>query len=91
MFANLLQLITRRSPSADYGREFVKEVNIRERPRRNRKVERLFIICWLLIAVKCVVVFWACAHYRVPFSAWWVVAPTVLFAAVCTGLYYLGD
>jgi hypothetical protein len=90
MFANLLQLITRRPPP-DYSPEFIKEVNIRTRTRRHPKVERLLWICWLLIIVKCVVVFWACAHYHVPFNPLWVVAPTVLFAAVCTAVYYWRD
>jgi hypothetical protein len=88
VFANLLNLISRR-PSADYETGFVRDVSVIERPARNRRVERLIWICWGLIAIKSVVVFWAVRRYHIPFNGLWVVIPTVLFAALCTGVYVL--
>jgi hypothetical protein len=90
MFPNPLNLILRR-PSADYERGFVREVNIRQHRTRNRRVERLLIWGWVIIAVKCVVVTWLVSHYAIPFNPLWVIAPTVIFAALCTGVYYWRD
>ena len=46
---------------------------------RNPRIERLFIIAWILIAIKSVVVVWAVGHYHIPFSPLWVIVPTVVF------------
>jgi hypothetical protein len=87
VFHNLLHLVTRRPPIG-YDAGFVEEVRLVDHlPRRNRRAERLFIVCWVLIAVKCVVVTWLVAHYRMGFSPLWVTAPTVVFAVVCTAVY----
>ncbi len=48
---------------------------------------RLIVGGWILIAIKSVVVWWACAHYALPFHPLWIIAPTVAFAALCTGVY----
>ena len=59
------------------------------RPKaRNRQMELLLGIGWMLIAVKTAVVFWAVRHYHIPFSPWWVIAPTVAFAALVTWVYW---
>ena len=42
---------------------------------------------WLLILAKCAVVWWAMAHWSVPFHPAWIVAPTLLLAALATGLW----
>jgi hypothetical protein len=55
---------------------------------RHPVVERIIWICWILIAIKCPIVLWAVPHYHIPFSPWWVIAPTVAGAAVCTAVYY---
>lgn len=86
MFANLLQLFGRRSP-ADYEHAFVREVQVARKPKRDPRIERLLVIGWILIALKSVVVWWACAHYPVPFHPLWVILPTVAFAALCTAVY----
>ena len=90
MLPNPLNLIWRRPPP-DYDRAFVQEVNIRRHPVRNPRVERLLIWCWVIIAIKCVVVTWAVRHYAIPFNPLWVVGPTVFFAALCTAVYYWRD
>ncbi len=88
VLANLINLIARRRPG-DYDTDFVRAVSVRQVPPRNRRVERLIWICWGLIAIKTIVVVWAVRHYRIPFNAMWVVVPTIVFAALCTGVYYL--
>ena len=91
MFANFLQLITGRPP-AEHERGFVEEVRLVEHARpRNRRAEKLFLICWLLIAVKCFLVVWLVDKYHMNFSPLWVNAPTVCFALVCTAVYYFYD
>jgi uncharacterized membrane protein YgcG len=88
MFANLLQLISRRAPP-DYERGFVKEVQVKNPIPRNRRLERLILACWVLIALKSAVVVWAVRHYHVPFSPLWVIAPTVVFAILGTWVYWV--
>ena len=86
MFANLLQLISRKPPPG-YERAFVEEVNVTKQTPRNRRVEQWLIVGWIFIAVKSVLVVWAVHRWHVPFNPLWVIAPTVMFAALCTGLY----
>ncbi len=86
MFANLLQLFQRREP-ASYERAFIKEVRIRRRVARNRRSEQLLAAGWLLIALKTWAMFWMVDAYHMPFNAWWIVAPTLVAAAVCTWVY----
>ena len=90
MFSNLIQLITRRPP-ADYERVFVREVNVRRKAPRNRRVERFMAICWILIVVKSVAVVWLFGRYHVPVNPLWVIGPTVVFAALCTAVYLFRD
>jgi hypothetical protein len=86
VFANLHRLISPRTPH-DYDAGFVQEVRVRGRPPRNIRLERLLVAGWILIAIKSVVVVWAVRRYHVPFSPLWVIVPTVVFAALCTGVY----
>jgi hypothetical protein len=90
MFVDLVRLINRRA-SADYERGFVREVKARARTPRNPRVERLFAVCWGLILVKCVAVVWVFDRYHVPVNALWVIAPTIVFATLCTAVYLLRD
>jgi hypothetical protein len=90
MFADLIRLINRRPPG-DYERGFVREVRVRHRTPRNRRVERLIALCWVLILMKSVAVVWLFDRYRVPVNPLWVIAPTVVFAALCTAVYMLRD
>lgn len=66
---------------------FIEEV----RPVRTQKTSswanRLIVGGWVLVAIKSWVVWWACAHYALPFHPMWVIGPTVAFAALCTGVY----
>lgn len=42
--------------------------------------------------VKSALVWWVCAAIPgIPVNPWWVIAPTLLFAALCTGVYWLRD
>lgn len=87
MLPNFLQLIARK-PASHYEESFVHDVNVTRKRPRNPRVERLLWWGWGLIAVKSIVVWWACARYPVPFSALWVILPTVAFATLCTLVYF---
>lgn len=89
MFANLVQLISGRSPAPEAVREaFIQEVVVHRAPRRSRRVELLILLGWVLIAVKHVAIIWACRHYPVPFHQLWVNFPTWLLGALATAVYY---
>jgi len=85
MFADLFNF---RRPAPGYERSFVENVTIRESALPDPRVERLILLCWILIAIKHVAVIWAVYHYHIPFHQLWVNAPTWLLAAVATGIYY---
>jgi hypothetical protein len=88
VFANLLQLITGR-PTPDLERNaFIEEVRVEHTERRDPKVERLILICWILIAIKHVAVIWAVARYPVPFHQLWINFPTWMLGALATAIYY---
>jgi hypothetical protein len=87
MFANLLQLFSRKPPQA-YENAFVERVTVSKKSPRNRRVEQLLVAGWILIAVKSVFVVWAVHRWHVPFSPLWVILPTVAFAALCTAVYF---
>lgn len=87
MFANLLQLISRR-PSPEVARTaFVQEVSVSDRDQRNPKVERMIFYCWILIAIKHVAIIWACYKYPIPFHQLWVNFPTWLLGVLATVIY----
>lgn len=88
MFSNLLHVRSGRSVSAPSTQEFVQEIAVADRETRNPRVERLILVCWLLIALKHVAVIWAVAHYPVPFHALWVNFPTWLLGVLATGIYF---
>jgi membrane protein YdbS with pleckstrin-like domain len=90
MFADLIRLINRRPPD-DYERGFVREVSVSDRSPRNRRVERVLAICWVLIVIKSFAVVWLFGHYHIPVNPLWVIAPTFVFAALCTVVYLLRD
>ena len=52
-----------------------------------RRVRWFMGVAWLVIAVKCVVVWWAMVHWSVPFHPLWIVGPTLVFAALASGLW----
>ncbi len=51
------------------------------------RIRWFMAIVWVLILAKCVAVTWAVGHWHVPFHAAWIVVPTLLFAALATGLW----
>jgi hypothetical protein len=89
MLANLTHWFPHRPHSPNPG--FIEDVKVTRLGRRNRHIELIFIVCWILIAVKCVFVAWAVQHYRMPFSPMWVIGPTVAFAALATAIYFFRD
>jgi len=90
MLTSLLQLLTRRAP-ADYDRAFVHDVEVKAGIRRNPLVEKLILAGWLVIVAKCFLVIWAIDHWAVPVHPYWIIVPTILFAALCTAVYYRRD
>ena len=89
MFANLVQLITGRpAPAEVIQHAFIEEVHVFHPPQREPRVERMILSCWILIALKHVLIIWACRHYPVPFHQLWVNFPTWLLGALATGIYY---
>ena len=44
-------------------------------------------VAWVVIVLKCIVVWWAMLHWRVPIHPLWIVAPTIVFATLATGLW----
>ncbi len=51
------------------------------------RVRWFVAIAWSLIAVKCGLIWWAMIHWSVPFHPLWIVAPTLMFALLATGLW----
>ena len=90
MFADLLQWLLRR-PTPAYDDAFITDVQVRQPVPRDPKVERLILVCWILIAVKHGLVIWAVHHWRVPFHQLWVNAPTWILGVVATFAYYQRD
>jgi hypothetical protein len=87
MFPNLFQLISRRTPP-EYDQGFVAEVKPVAPRTRDPRIDRLFLLGWILIALKSVFVVWAVAHYHIPFSPLWVILPTVMFGGLCSAVYF---
>jgi len=90
MFSNLVRLVSRR-PHSDYERGFVHSVTVREKSPRNPRVERVILWGWIIIVLKSIAVVWLFDRYHVLISALWVIAPTVVFASLCTLVYLLRD
>jgi apolipoprotein N-acyltransferase len=75
----------------DYSAGFVREVTIKSERARDAKFERLIAGFWVVIGLKCAAVWWIMVHYHVPINPLWVVVPTLMFAALCTAVYYWRD
>ncbi len=88
MLANLLHFLHRRRTAEEYESAFVEGVEVRTpREKRSRKSERILIVGWVLIALKALLVWWAIRAYAMPLNPWWIIAPTLGAAGVCTWLY----
>ena len=59
-------------------------VDLAQYPSRVRWFKGL---AWIVIVAKCVLVWWAMAHWRVPFHPMWIVGPTLVFAALASVLW----
>jgi hypothetical protein len=86
MFANLTRFITQRHDP--HGDPFVAEVNVSKPVPANPRVERLILICWILIAIKHVAVIWLVHHYPIPVHQLWINFPTFLLGLMATWAYY---
>lgn len=51
------------------------------------RIRWFMAVAWAAIIAKCLLVTWAVGHWRMPFHASWVVVPTLIFAALATGLW----
>jgi len=92
MFAPLSRFLPRRPDPSEANHAFVQNVHITHpREPRSRRSERMLAVGWLLIIAKCVAVHWACSAYSVPFNAWWLIGPSVVFAMLCTWIYWRRD
>jgi hypothetical protein len=88
MFTGLLQWIAGRPAGTPYERAFVQDVRVRRRRAPDPRIEKFILVCWVLIAVKHVLVIWAVHAYRMPFHQLIVNGPTWIFALLATAAYY---
>lgn len=89
MLTGLVDWISGRpATGGGYDRAFMEEVQVRRPRERDPRVEKFICICWLLIAVKHVLVIWAVQHYAMPFHQLLVNAPTWVFGVIATAVYY---
>lgn len=51
------------------------------------RVRWFMAVAWLVIAVKCVLVWWAIEHWHMPFHPAWIIAPTLVFALLASVLW----
>lgn len=56
-----------------------------------RHTQFWIIVGWVLIALKCVAIWWACNTYSVPIHPLWLIVPTVLFGLLATVVYVWRD
>jgi hypothetical protein len=88
MFADSRQHSPGRPPADDYDRVFIKKVAIRTVRTPRPRFARLILAGWVLIAGKCWLVTWLIGKYHVPIDPLWVIGPTLLFALLCTAVYF---
>jgi hypothetical protein len=88
VFANLTQLIAGQPSPASAQAAFVEEVRTPAHERREPRIERLICGCWVLIAVKHVLIIWAVVHYHVPVHQLAINFPTWLLGVLATAIYY---
>jgi hypothetical protein len=90
MFSDLVRLVSRR-PARDYERGFARSILVRRKSPRNPRVERVIKAGWIVILMKSVAVVWAFDRYHIQVNPLWVIAPTIVFAALCTLVYLIRD
>lgn len=52
-----------------------------------RRIRWVMGITWLLITVKCTLIWWAIGYWHVPFHPLWIVGPTLAFAILATSMW----
>jgi hypothetical protein len=82
-----LRLLRLGSPSHAYERAFVRDIAVSTVEPRSRRVERLLVLGWVLIALKSLLTAWAVQRYGIPIRASWIILPTLAMGAACTWLY----
>jgi hypothetical protein len=92
MFAPLTRFFARRPDPDEADHVFVRGVTV-EHPRESRSLrsERVLAVCWVLIVVKCIALHWLIGAYAVPIHPWWLIGPTLVFATLCTWIYWRRD
>ena len=92
MFAPLSRFFHRQPDPTEVDQAFVEELDIAHpREPRSRRAEIVIAVCWALILVKSAAIYWACHRYQVPINPWWLIGPTLAFAALCTLVYWRRD
>lgn len=93
MFAPFSRFLPRRPAADEINHLFVEDVRTAHpREPRSRRSERVLLLGWVLIAAKSAGTWWICHAYpEVPVNPWWIIAPTLLFASLCTLVYYFRD
>jgi hypothetical protein len=92
MFSPLARFFHLRPDPSEIEHAFVRDVKVKlPRESRSRRSELVLAMGWVLVLTKSLVVHWACHAYSVPFNPWWLIGPTVVFAALCTWLYWRRD
>jgi len=59
----------------------------RESSRLSVRMRWFLGAAWILILAKCELVWWAMTRWHVPFHPAWIIAPTLLLAALATVLW----
>lgn len=85
MLANFFTLFRPRRHSRD---PFVTRVEERAPRPRSRRVELVLGAGWVAVAAKAGWIVWAAQTHGLPFHPAWLIAPTVLFAVLATGVYW---
>lgn len=53
----------------------------------SRRARWFMTVAWVVVLVKCVVVWWAMLHWHMATHPIWVVGPTLIFAALVTAIW----
>ena len=86
------QLFSRRATASVVAPNLEKTTGLPlEREPRSPRAERWIITGWVLIALKCGLLWWAINAYQVPIHPLWLVVPTVGFGLLATALYIWRD
>jgi hypothetical protein len=63
---------------------FPLHIDVAQYPSR---VRWWMAVAWVLIVVKCILVWWSIGHWQVPIHPLWIVAPTLIFAGLASLLW----